>query len=115
MGRSLLLSSGLTLGVILAIGYLNLHTDEVPIVLFGVLVASFGLGLVSPKLPIRWALVAGLTVPASAALAFALQIHVPYLNGWGNIVNSLVAVVPGFIGAYLGAATRAVTREMIGA
>ena len=106
MSRPLALLVGECLVAILAIGYLNLHTDEVPVVLFGVILAAFGLGLARPRMARRWALLAGLAVPGSAALALLLQFPVPYVNDLGNVVTSFVAIVPGLLGAYLGAGVR---------
>jgi hypothetical protein len=101
-------------GVALAavVGFVNTHTDEVPIVLATTLVATGLLGLAQPRAAWRWGMLVALAVPISQVAALLFGWRVPYSNDWSGISVTLVALIPGLIGAYAGALTRGVLRQL---
>jgi hypothetical protein len=92
----------LTLGT----GYLNTHTDELMVVVPWVVVVTVALGSVQPRRPWLWAFLIGLAVPLSQVFAGALGLRVPYPNAPNDMLTSCVAIVPAFVGAYVGAGIR---------
>lgn len=104
----------LIVGVMLSLasGYLNTHTDELMVVVPFLFAATFGLGVVRPKSAWLGALLVGLAVPVSQGVAYTLQLHVPYPNDLGGVATSAVAVIPAFIGAYLGVAIRHLSGDL---
>jgi hypothetical protein len=88
------------------LGYLNTHTDETGILAGSILILGAAVGFLAPRGARRLALLVGLAVPASQAIAHQAGIHVPYANDWSDILTSFVALVPSFIGIYLGVALR---------
>jgi hypothetical protein len=93
----------------MVVGYVNTHTDEVPIVLTTTLVATGLLGLAQPRAAWRWGILVALALPASQITALLFGWRVPYPNGWSGLPVTLVALVPGLIGAYAGALARRVS------
>ena len=100
-----------TVLLMLAVGYVNTHTDEETVVAGFLLLSSFALGFAQPGRPWRWALLLGLSVPLSALLALVLGLRLPYPNDLDNVATSLVALIPAFVAAYLGAGFRQTVRQ----
>ena len=97
------LAGTLLVALWIGVAYLNTRTDELLVVLPGVFVASALAGVVQPRGAWRWGVLLGLAVPVSAAVALVLGVRVPYTNDWANVATSLLAVLPGLVGAYVGA------------
>jgi hypothetical protein len=94
------------LGLAVGVGYVNTHTDEIPIVLGCALVAAGLLGLTQPRAPWRWAVLVALALPVGQAIALVFNLRVPYPNTWSDLPVTTVALVPCLIGAYAGALAR---------
>jgi hypothetical protein len=94
------------LGLAVGVGYVNTHTDEIPVVLGCALIAAGLLGLTQPRAPWRWAFLVALALPVGQAIALVLNLRVPYPNGWSDLPVTAVALVPCLIGAYAGALAR---------
>ena len=108
-GRSVsLLAFGCGLAVV--VGFVNLHTDEMGIVVGSVLIASGTLGLAEPRGAWRWGVLVGLALPARQALFHLLGARVPYPNEWSDLPVTAVALVPALVGAYAGAFGRTLVR-----
>ena len=103
MGSKGVVVGGLLIVLWIGVAYLNTHTDELLVLLPSVLAASALVGIVQPRGAWRWGVLLGLAVPVSAAVALVLGVRVPYNNDWANVAMSLLAVLPGLIGAYVGA------------
>jgi hypothetical protein len=103
MGSKGVLVGALLIVLWIGVAYLNTHTDELLVMLPGALVASALVGIVQPRGAWRWGVLLGLAVPVSAAVALLLGVPVPYPNDWANVATSLLAVLPGLVGAYVGA------------
>lgn len=88
------------LGLAIAVGYVNTHTDETGIVAGSVLIASGLLGLVEPRGAWRWGLLVGLSVPVGQAIFHLVGAPVPYPNEWSDLPVTFVALVPALVGAY---------------
>src|SRR5437762_1200937 len=88
------------------IGYVNTHTDEVTVVAMFMLMLTFALGFVQPRLgggmAWLWWLLCGAAVPVSQLTANVLNLHVPYPNSLSNLPESCIAFVPAAIGTYSG-------------
>jgi len=81
-------------------GYVDRHNaTEVYPTLMVVLVGSFILGLIQPAHAWRWALIVGVCVPFLGPIS-GLPSRIITPGDWGILA---VVLVPGFIGAYLGA------------
>jgi hypothetical protein len=100
------LVSALVAVVVGFVGYLTTHTDETGILVGSILILGAALGFTAPRGAWRLAILVGLAVPASQAIAHLAGMRVPYANEWSDILTSLVALVPAFIGTYLGVAGR---------
>ena len=97
------LAGALLIVLWIGVAYLNTHTDELLVVLPGVLAASALVGIVQPGGAWRWGVLLGLAVPVSAAVALVFGVRVPYTNDWANVATSPLAILPGLVGAYMGA------------
>ncbi len=100
------LVSALAAIVVGFVGYLNTHTDETGILVGSILILGAALGFTAPRGAWRLAILVGLAVPASQAIAHLVGLRVPYANDWPDILTSFVALVPALIGTYLGVAGR---------
>ena len=100
------LVSALVAVVVGFVGYLNTHTDETGILAGSILILGAALGFAAPRGAWRLATLVGLAVPVSQAIAHLAGMRVPYANDWSDILTSFVALVPAFIGTYLGVALR---------
>jgi hypothetical protein len=91
----------------LAIGYVNIHANEVQAPVLTILVLTFLLGCLDPRRAWLWAICLGGAVPLSYALAPIFGYLVPYPPD-PNIFASFIALIPAFIGAYAGVLARRV-------
>ncbi len=80
-------------------GWTDVHTDDTQFVVLSVLLFSFVLGLIRPRLAWLWALLVGLGVPLAEDYALLTNMRTPWPQS-GNVLGSLVAVVFAFAGAY---------------
>jgi hypothetical protein len=88
-------------------GWVDFNNDEPQAAVLVILVVTILLGLIMPKLAWLWAIMVALSLPAVYLFATSLgyQPVSPPSPGW---YASLLALIPGFIGAYLGALTRVI-------
>jgi len=103
-----LLCWGLALVFGLIAGYVNLHAKEVQPPALVVLLSAFLLGYIHPKRAWLWALIMGLSISLSYAVASAIGYQTPY-PPTPNAFASLIALIPAFVGAYVGVLVRSVT------
>jgi ABC-type multidrug transport system permease subunit len=103
----------LALAAGLLLGYVDLHNDEVWVALILLLFVTFIFGLLNPHRAWQWALLASVGLPLAylgALLAgYALPCHRGFECPTLNIITTLqtfMALVPAFIGAYSGAGLR---------
>jgi hypothetical protein len=88
----------------LVIGWMNLRaTDDVQPVAAALMLAGFGFGLYRPWRAWLFAILLFVAIPISGAYADAINFH-PGLTRPAPLYESLVALVPTLIGAYVGAA-----------
>jgi len=90
------------------LGYVNIHSIEVQSPVLVALVSSAIMGFVHPKRAWLWAIVIGLAVPLSYALAPILGYSVPYPPS-PNIFATAIVFIPSFLGAYAGVLLRRLT------
>jgi hypothetical protein len=86
-------------------GWVDFNNDEPQAAVLVILVVTFLLGLMRPKLAWLWAISVALCLPAVYLVASSLGYRPvsPPSPGW---YASLLALIPAFIGAYLGALGR---------
>ncbi len=101
----------LALVLSLATGYVNTHNAEVRAPMLCLLVSTVGLGIARPRHAWRWALMIGLAVPLSQALAVVFRAPVPYPNDVRHVLSSTFILIPAMLGAYVGAAIRSAMRS----
>jgi NO-binding membrane sensor protein with MHYT domain len=92
-----------------AVGYVDTHAktdDNLPMVLL-LLVVTFLFGVAQPKQAWLWALIVGLGIPLAHLLGLLVGYRPPYPVG-PNVFVTFIALVPAFIGAYLGVLARSV-------
>lgn len=90
------------------------HTDDAFISMGCLLFLSFALGAAWPRGAWAWGLIVGLAVPAAALAAGWAHAATPH-PPQPNAATTLVLVVPGLAGAYLGAGARRLLRPASGA
>jgi NO-binding membrane sensor protein with MHYT domain len=96
------------------IGYADTHMktdDNLPSVLLLISVA-FLFGLAQPKWAWGWALIIGLGVPASHLIGLLFGYRPPYPVE-PNVMITFIALVPSFVGAYLGVFATTVVRLIL--
>lgn len=96
-----------------AIGYLDTHTktdDNLPMVLI-LLTVTFLFGVIHPKSAWQWALIIGLGVPASHLIGRLVGYRPPYPVE-PNVLITFIALIPAFIGAYLGVLMRSLVKAI---
>ena len=101
----------LALAAGLVIGYVDMRAktdDNLPVVLI-IILTTFIFGAVHPRNAWRWALIIGLCIPLFHIGGELSGIHPPYPVE-PNVFITFIALIPAFIGAYLGALTRGVFR-----
>ena len=88
-------------------GWVDFNNDEPQAVVLVILVVTFLLGMTIPGKAWLWAIIVSLCLPAVYLFARSLgyQPESPPSPAW---YASLLVLIPGFIGAYLGAAARAI-------
>ena len=107
--NSLLTRTFIPLAIAVAIGCfavsVDLHNDEVQAAVMVLLAGGFVVGAIWPGGAWRWALVLGLSIVVgdNAAPRLGLVALPAQPMNWGT----LVALVPAFIGTYVGAGVRA--------
>ena len=89
----------------IAVGFLDLQFSEVQSSVLVLLVFTFVMGAVSPRFAWLWALLIGGGV--FGAHAFARAANIPILAPPNHLVETLIALVPAFVGAYSGVGARA--------
>jgi hypothetical protein len=94
-------SVAITLG--LGIGAFDYGVTEVQSTLIILLPLTFVFGFFTTKRAWRWALVIGLGIPVAHVIGHTLGIQPPYHD---NVVASVLALIPTFIGIYSGALAR---------
>lgn len=93
-----------SLTVSLLVGWSYVHTDEIPLILGGILALGFGLGFTFPQYwGMSW-LILGLPCPIDEVLIKAFDLHAPFEGG--HPLNSCVAFFPALIGVAVGRASR---------
>ena len=111
MQKRLLLVYVLALFASAAIGYVDTHTntdDNLPMVLI-LLTVTFLFGVIQPKQAWQWALIIGLGVPVSHLIGLAVGYRPPYPVE-PNVLVTFIALIPAFVGAYLGVLARMILR-----
>jgi hypothetical protein len=93
-------------------GWVDFNNDEPQAAVLVILVVTFLLGLLQPRLSGLWAIIVGLSLPAVYLVATKLgyQPASPPSPGW---YASLLALIPAFIGAYSGALGRVIMNRVI--
>jgi hypothetical protein len=107
----------IALPCLVAIGFgcfavaVDLHNDEVQAAVLALLVGGFVMGTIWPEGAWRWALILGLSIVAGdyAAPQLGLVGVPPQPINWGT----LIAVIPAFIGTYVGVGVRKLLAEAV--
>lgn len=86
-------------------GVVSVRTDEVQPAVLVIALVCFGLGFAAPRLAWLWALVVGLGVFGGYFFAGLAGIHVK-APPEPNLFATLIALIPAFLFAYLGAGAR---------
>jgi hypothetical protein len=94
------------LGIVTAI--IDTHSNEVSFSILLLLAFGFFLGFTHPSKPMRTALLLGAWVPCATVIS-TVVLHKPSLF-WAEGIGSFVALVPSFLGAYLGVLVRKYSR-----
>jgi hypothetical protein len=89
-------------------GYVDQHNDEVQATVLVLVVGMIGVGFASPRWSWLAALIAGLCILGAALVGRALGIP-PLYPVEPNIFATLLALIPAFIGAGIGAMIRKAT------
>lgn len=95
----------------IAIGYVDTHAktdDNLPFVLL-LLLVTFLFGVAQPKQAWAWALIIGLGVPSAHLIGLLFGYRPPYPVE-PNVFITFIALIPAFIGAYLGVLARSLAR-----
>jgi hypothetical protein len=93
-------------------GWVDFNNDEPQAAVLVILVVTFLLGLIQPRLAWLWAIIVALSLPAVYLVATNLgyQPVSPPSPGW---YASLLALIPAFIGAYSGTLGRVIINRAI--
>lgn len=68
----------LALALSVLVGYADLHTDDMFILVGLIAACAFVLGFVQPRAAWRWGILVGLGAPLAEAVAFAAKLPAPY-------------------------------------
>lgn len=106
------------IGVIIAFlggisaGWIDFNNDEPQAAVLVVLVVTFLLGFMLPKKAWLWAIIVALCIPGIYLFAHGagLQPVSPPIPGW---YASVIALIPGFIGAYAGVLGRMIIDRVL--
>ena len=91
----------------LAIGWVNVHTDQTPVVALPLLAAAGVLGVIWPRRAWRWGLLVGAWLALGQAYALLTSTRLPYPNNPSDIAAVLgIGLTLGLVGAYSGALVR---------
>lgn len=92
------------IGIAVFAVHVDLHNDEVQAAVLVLLVGGGLLGMIAPHQAWRWVLILGLSIVVGdyAAPQLHLVAREPEPVNWG----ALLAVIPAFIGTYVGVAVR---------
>ncbi|MEK7328032.1 MAG: hypothetical protein AAB217_22545 [Chloroflexota bacterium] len=103
--------SALALAVL--IGYTDQHNDEVWAALILMLPSVLVFGFLLPRQAWQWALIIGGSVFLAGLIGVAVGYAPPCHPGldcpppsFGNSLQALIAIIPAFVGAYVGAVLR---------
>jgi len=100
-----ILVTSFTVAAGLFAGWVDFHNDEVQAAVLVVLVGSGLAGLAQPAHAWRWAVIVALGIPAVYLIGDAIG-ATPVSPPGPNLFGTLMALIPGFIGAYAGALAR---------
>jgi len=92
-------------------GWVDFNNDEPQAAVLVILVLTFLLGMIQPRIAWLWAIIVALCLPAVYLVATSLgyQPVSPPSPGW---YASLLALIPAFIGAYAGALGRVILNRV---
>jgi hypothetical protein len=92
-------------------GWVDFNNDEPQAAVLVILVVTFLLGLLRPRLAWLWAIIVALCLPGVYLVATNLgyQSVSPPSPGW---YASLLALIPAFIGAYAGGLGRVIINQI---
>lgn len=96
------------------IGYVDTNSktdDNWPMVLI-LLSGAFLFAVVQPKHAWQWALIIGLGVPLSHLIGRMIGYRPPYPVE-PNVIITFIALIPAFVGAYLGVLARILARSFV--
>lgn len=105
---------GTAIAIAACVGYVDQHNDEVWAALILILSTTFALGFILPRYGWLWAFLIGGSVPVAALIGWGIGYVPPCHPGIvcppSNVqaMQSTVALIPAFIGAYAGALFRCV-------
>ena len=95
------------------IGYTDQHNDEVWAALILMLPSAFVFGFLLPRQAWQWALIIGGSVFLAGLIGVTIGYVPPCHPGldcpppsFGHSLQALIALIPAFVGAYVGAALR---------
>ncbi len=93
-------------------GWVDFHNDEPQAAVLVILIVTFLLGAILPSKAWLWAIIVALGVPGMYLLLRSLgyQPTSPPSPRW---YASLLALIPGFIGAYAGALGRVIMKNIL--
>jgi hypothetical protein len=89
--------------------WVDTNNDEPQAAVLVILVVTFTVGFLIPHRAWLWAVIVGLCIPLGYLLAQSLG-YLPLTLPEPAWYGSLIALIPAFIGAYIGALGRAVVR-----
>ena len=92
-------------------GWVDVKVGDLLFTALLVLAPCILLGALRPDRPWRWALLVGMGVPLADLLAYLLLTQKPYR---AQVYESLLAFLPGLVGAYGGALGRGVINNLSG-
>ena len=92
-------------------GYLDLHASEVQPIVLLLLLFTATLGFAQPRHAWRWGMILGLSICCTHVAAHLLGYKTYPIQP--NVLASLLALIPSFIGAYVGAGIRWATFQNV--
>lgn len=110
--NSILFNLLLTIVFGVSISYVDLHNDEVQPAVLLLLIFSFILGYKHPEKAWLYSLLLGLSVIIGYSVAQIIG-FTPKAPPPGNILESLLAIIPAFIGGYAGVLVRNIFKKAI--
>jgi len=95
-------------------GWVDFNNDEPQAAVLVILVVTFLLGLIQPRLAWLWAIIVALSLPAVYLVATNVGFQ-PVSPPSPGLYATLLALIPSFIGAYAGALCRMIMNKVIAA